>query len=102
MAEQEAVKRLAEQYGSTELIVVLGLNQLKNLQIMAQTFRDGDPSYAGPLAGIALGLASYHILELKEEIPMEVWEAEMAMHEVELEDNVQDEICQTMAALRQG
>ncbi len=102
MTEQDEVKRLAEQYGSDELIVVLGLNQVKNIRMMAQTFRDGDPSYAGPLAGVALGLATYHILELKGEIPQEVWQAEMAMHELELEDELQKEICQSLAAIRQG
>ncbi len=101
MTEQELVKGLADQYGNKELIVVLGLNQVKNLQMMAQTFRDGDPSYAGPLAGVALGLSCYHIFELKEEIPQEVWQAEMAMHELELEDEQQKEICQSLATIRQ-
>ncbi len=102
MAEQEAVKKLAEQYGSADLIVVLGLNQLKNLQVMALTFRDGDPSYAGPLAGMALGLPCYHILELKDEIPAQVWQEEMAMHELELEDELQSEICRSLREIRQG
>ena len=101
MTEQEEVKRLAEQYGSDDLIVVLGLNQVNNLRVMAQTFRDGDPSYAGPLAGIALGLPCYHILELKNEIPAQIWQTEMAMHELELEDTLQKEICQCLATIRQ-
>jgi len=39
---------------------------------MAQTFKNGDPSFAGPLAGIALGLESYHIFELKKYIPEDI------------------------------
>ena len=51
------MKKLTEQYGSDNLIVVYGLNQPFSLRVMAQTFKDGDPSFAGPLAGVALGLA---------------------------------------------
>ena len=101
MTEQEAVKILAEQYGSSDLIVVLGLNQVNNLQVMAKTFKDGDPSFAGPLAGVALGLSTYHILELKGEIPEKIWEAEMAMHELEIEDELQVAICQALKEIRQ-
>ena len=68
---------------------------------MAQTFNEGDPSYAGPLAGVALGLKSYHILELKDEIPEELWDDNMGMAELELEDEVQAEIKGVMAEVRQ-
>ena len=67
---------------------------------MAQTFKEGDPSYAGPLAGVALGLKSYHILELKDEIPEEFWDNNMGMAELELEDEVQVEIKGIMAEVR--
>jgi betaine reductase len=80
---------------------VLGLNEPENLRILATTFKDGDPSYAGPLAGVALGLKSYHIFELKAEIPDDVWSAEMAMKELEVEDEVIEQICQTMRDIRE-
>ena len=67
---------------------------------MAQTFKEGDPSYAGSLAGVALGLKSYHILELKDEIPEELWDNNMGMAELELEDKVQAEIKGIMAEVR--
>ena len=67
---------------------------------MARTFKEGDPSYAGPLAGVALGLKSYHILELKDEIPERLWDNEMGMAELELEDEVQAEIKEIMAEVR--
>ncbi|HBI26205.1 MAG TPA: hypothetical protein DDY25_00525 [Peptococcaceae bacterium] len=28
----------------------------------------GEPTFAGPLAGVSLGIKAYHIFELKEEI----------------------------------
>ena len=68
---------------------------------MARTFKEGDPSYAGPLAGVALGLKSYHVLELKDEVPEEFWDSEMGMVELELEDEVQAEIKGVMAEIRQ-
>ena len=82
------------------MIVVLGLNELENLRIFATTFKDGDPSFAGPLAGISLGLKSYHILELKTEVPENVWSDEMAMKELEIEDELTEQICQTMREIR--
>ena len=69
---------------------------------MTRTFKSGDPSFAGPLAGITLGLESYHILELKEHIPTDVWEQEMGMYELEIEEEVQESILQTMKEARQS
>ena len=67
---------------------------------MATTFKDGDPSYAGALGGVALGLASFHILELKAEIPAEVWDRDMAFKELEMGDKLIEEVCATMQDVR--
>lgn len=96
------MKALAEQYGSEGLVLVFGLNQLFNLRIMATTFKEGDPSYAGALGGIALGLESYHIFELKSQVPPEVWEREMAFNELEMEDSEIEQICNLMREIREG
>lgn len=90
------MKAQAEKYGSQELIIVSGVNQPAALRIMVQTFSAGDPSFAGPLAGVALGLKTYHILELKEFIPAEVWNEQMSMYELELEEDLQATIRQIM------
>ena len=81
-------------------MLVFGLNQPFNLRIMATTFKDGDPSFAGVLGGVALGLKSYHIFELKDEIPKDVWEKEMAFKELEVEDKLKENICKTMREIR--
>lgn len=81
-------------------MIVFGLNQLFNLRIMATTFRDGDPSYAGALGGVALGLVSFHIFELKDSVPPEIWEREMAFKELEMEDGQIEEICALMREIR--
>mgnify|MGYP000751901687 CR=1 FL=1 len=81
-------------------MIVFGLNEPFNLRIMATTFKDGDPSFAGALGGIALGLKSYHIFELKDEIPADVWESEMAFKELQTEDELIEKICATMREIR--
>ena len=96
------MKRLAEEHGADALVVVLGVNEPANLRIMASTFKDGDPSFAGALGGVALGLPSYHILELKDEIPAEVWQAQMGMKELEIEDEVAERIRTTLREIREG
>jgi hypothetical protein len=83
-----------------QLVLVFGLNELGNLRIMATTFKEGDPSYAGALGGIALGLKSYHIFELKDEIPEDVWAKEMAFKELEVEDALIEKICRLMQDIR--
>ena len=96
------MKALAERYGSEDLVMVFGLNQLFTLRIMADTFKEGDPSYAGALGGLALSLVSYHIFELKDEVPPEVWQREMAFHELEMEDEEIEKICALMKEIREG
>jgi glycine reductase len=43
------------------------------------TLTQGDPSYAGPLAGVPLGLPVYHVLEdsVKDTIPAAVYEEQI-------------------------
>lgn len=81
-------------------MVVFGLNQPQNLSVMTTTFRQGDPSYAGALSGVALRLDCYHILELKDEIPAEVWEEELAFVELELPEDERANIIEAMEQAR--
>ncbi len=83
-------------------MLVFGVNQPFNLRIMATTFKDGDPSFAGALGGIALGLPSYHVFELKDDVPPEVWEREMAFKELEMEEEDVETICALMREIREG
>ena len=78
------------------------MNQPGALRIMATTFKDGDPSFAGALGGVALGLESYHIFELKESIPSEVWDREMGFKELEMEEADIANLCSLMQEIRQG
>ena len=60
---QGIIKRLADQYGPENLAVVLGNGDAKGLGVFAETVTRGDPSYAGPLAGVPLKIPVYHVLE---------------------------------------
>ena len=81
---QKKIKEIAEGNGdcvADKLIVVLGASDLEGALISAETVTSGDPSYAGPLAGVSLGLPVYHILEpeMKEAIPADIYEEEVGI-----------------------
>lgn len=75
-ASQAQIKLLAEQIGKENLLVVLGASDIEGAEIAAETLTVGDPSYAGPLAGVQLGLRIYHILEpeVRAAVPEDVYE----------------------------
>ncbi len=78
---QGRIKQVVELAGGENVIAVLGANSPAAVEMAALTLKSGDPSYAGPLAGVALGIASYHILEpeIAAQIPQELYERELAL-----------------------
>jgi glycine reductase len=81
LSTQETIKRLVDQHGAEALLVVLGAPDAESAGIAAETVVLGDPSWAGPLAGVQLGLPVYHILEdeLRAAVPEEVWEEQVGL-----------------------
>lgn len=81
LSTQETIKRLADQHGADALLVLLGAPDAESAGIAAETVVLGDPSWAGPLAGVQLGLPVYHILEdeARDAIPTEVWEDQVGL-----------------------
>jgi hypothetical protein len=73
-----------EKCGRENVLIVVGLNQPFSCRVIAETFMNGDPTGAGIEA---LGVRTYHILELKDFIPEETWQEQMGMKELELELN---------------
>lgn len=69
------------------MIVVLGSPDADSAEIYAETVTKGDPSYAGALAGIELGLPVYHITEpeIKEQVDPEVYQEQVGLMEIALE-----------------
>lgn len=78
---------MAEQYRDDALVVLLGTPNAESTRLYALTVSEGDPSWAGPLAGVSLGLPVYHITEaaVKSQIPAEVFEEHVALMEMVLD-----------------
>jgi glycine reductase len=81
LSTQEAIKRLAGLHGAGSLLVLLGSPDGESAGIAAETVVLGDPSWAGPLAGVQLGLDVYHVLEdePRAAIPEDVFEEQVGL-----------------------
>jgi glycine reductase len=79
LEEQGMIQRVVEGNERHRMVVLLGTPTAGSTLMVALTLTQGDPSYAGPLAGVPLGLPVYHILEdqVKAAIPAEVYEQEV-------------------------
>ena len=94
LENQKRVKEFAEQYGPENVVVLLGAAEGEAAGLAAETVTAGDPTFAGPLAGVPLGLAVYHVCEpqVKEEVKEEVSMMEMVLDV--------DDIVNEMTAIR--
>lgn len=52
-----------EEHGKDNLIVIIGAPDADSAELYAETVTHGDPTWAGPLAGVALELPVYHMME---------------------------------------
>ena len=84
MEKQTIIKKLVEERGVEDLVVVIGAVDPEVAQVTAETVTLGDPSFAGPLAGVSLRLPVYHILEseVKSSVPREVFEEQAGFMEI--------------------
>lgn len=98
MANQARIKETAEKFGSDKVVVILGGAEAESAGLTAETVINGDPTYAGPLTNIALNLPVYHILEIKDLIDPEVYDAQISMMEMVLDV---DAIKKEMESIRQ-
>lgn len=98
--DQAQVKKLADQYGRDQLVVILGLPDADSAQVVGETVTTGDPTYAGPLAGVPLGLPVFHILEseVKEQVNPKVFDEQVGLMEMVLE---KEEIVERVRQVRQ-
>jgi betaine reductase len=86
LQNQQRIKDAAEKFG-TNCIVVLGSSDAEGAEIYAETVSNGDPTYAGPLAGVSLGLPVYHIFDqtIRDECDSSAWETQISMMEMVLD-----------------
>lgn len=101
LENQKRVKDAADQYGAENVMVIIGAAEAEAAGLAAETVTVGDPTFAGPLAGVALNLAVYHVLEdeIKNEVDPDVFDEQVGMMEMVL--NV-DEIVEEMKNIRSG
>jgi glycine reductase len=100
LENQGRIKELAEKHGADNLIVVLGGAEAEASGLAAETVSNGDPTFAGPLAGVQLGLKAYHIFEeeIKNEVDPAVYDEHISMMEMVLDV---DEIVNEVKSIRE-
>ena len=81
LENQNRVKEAADKYGAENVVVLLGGAEAETAGLAAETVTAGDPTWAGPLAGVSLGLKVYHVLEeeVKAEIDPAVYDEQIGM-----------------------
>ncbi len=93
LENQARIMDFTEKYGNENLIVVLGGGEAESSGLAAETVSTGDPTFAGPLAGVPLGLKAYHIFELKGMVDAAVYDEQISMMEMVLDvDAIIEEI----------
>jgi betaine reductase len=95
LENQQRIKDLAEKEGAENLVVILGGAEAEASGLACETVTNGDPTFAGPLAGVQLGLACYHVVEdeIKSEIDEEVYEDQISMMEMVIDvDAITEEV----------
>ena len=99
LENQKRVKELADQYGPENVAVLLGAAEGEASGLAAETVTNGDPTYAGPLTGVRLGLTVYHVCEpeVKKEFDPTVYDDQVSMMEMVLDV---DDIAGEMSAIR--
>ena len=95
LENQKRVKELAEKHGPENIVVVLGAAEGEAAGLAAETVTAGDPTYAGPLTGVQLGLKAYHVCEeaIKSEVSPDLYDEQVGMMEMVLDvDNIASEM----------
>ena len=99
LENQRRVKEMAEKYGAENCIVIIGASEAESAALAAETVTAGDPTYAGPLAGVPLGLRVYHAVEpeFKNAVDADVYDEQIGMMEMVLDV---DEIIKEVKTIR--
>ena len=84
---KKQVIKAVDEYGKKKIIVILGSPSADSTELYAETLIKGDPSWIGPLAGVALNLDVYHVTEpeIKAQIDEDTYEKHIALMEMALD-----------------
>ena len=99
LENQKRVKTAVDNYGAENVIVIIGAAEAEAAGLAAETVTNGDPTFAGPLTGVSLGLRVYHCTEqeFKSQVDSAVYQEQIGMMEMVL--NI-DEITAEMKSIR--
>lgn len=99
LENQRRVKEIVDQNGAENVIILLGAAEAESAGLAAETVTNGDPTFAGPLANVALGLRVYHVVEpeFKDAVDAGVYDDQIGMMEMVLEV---DAIIEEMKGIR--
>ena len=99
LENQNRVKDAADKFGAENVVVLLGAAEAEAAGLAAETVMAGDPTFAGPLAGVELGLLAFHVVEdeVKELFDQDVYDEQVGMMEMVLDV---DEIVEEMQEIR--
>lgn len=69
------------------MVAILGAPDADSAELYAETLVRGDPSWLGPLAGVALELPVYHIMEpeIKSQIDPALYKEHLELFEIALD-----------------
>lgn len=87
LENQKRVKDAVEKYGAENIAVIIGAADYEAAGLAAETVTNGDPTFAGPLTNVQLGLSVYHALEdeFKSFVNTEVYDEQIGMMEMVLD-----------------
>ena len=100
LENQKRVKALAEEHGPENILVLFGAAEAEAAGLAAETVTVGDPTYAGCLAGVELGLTVFHAVEpeFKTVVNADVYDEQIGMMEMVLDV---DEISEAIKGIRE-
>ena len=90
LENQKRVKEFAEEYGPENIVVILGAAEGEAAGLAAETVTAGDPTFAGPLTGVQLGLTTYHVCEPEVSMMEMVLDVDDIIGEM---SSIRDEFC---------
>ena len=100
LENQKRVLNISEEHGPENIVVLLGAAEAEAAGLAAETVTAGDPTYAGPLAGVQLGLSVFHVCEneIKDEVDSSVYDDQISMMEMVMDV---DDIANEMTSIRE-
>ena len=92
---------MRDKRGTKDLVVLLGTPNAESSKLYGLTVTEGDPAWAGVLAGVSLELPVYHIMEpeIKSQVDTRVYEEQVGITEMVLDT---DQIIESLQKVRES